>query len=225
MVYNGPLVILTSKLSASASEIFTAALQDSSRALILGDSRTFGKGTILKVEDLAPHFRWLAREMPAGSLSFEMAMFFRVNGESVQQLGITPDIKLPSLTDELEMGEMFLDHHLPWDKIPAIPCDQYDTNIKRKVNILKKISAERISATPNYQVLMKRIANYRAHKNRTRISLMESKRWAEYRNEKDLDETAERLISDDAEIRKKARQQDPVLTEAVRIAADYSAMK
>ncbi|MBR2912021.1 MAG: PDZ domain-containing protein, partial [Lentisphaeria bacterium] len=132
VVYSGPLVILTSKLSASASEIFTAALQDCSRVLVVGDSRTFGKGTILKVEDLAPHFRWLARKIPAGSLSFEMAMFFRVNGESVQQLGITPDIKLPSLTEELKMGEMFLDHHLPWDKIRAVPCHQHDRNIKSK---------------------------------------------------------------------------------------------
>lgn len=225
VVYTGPLVILTSKLSASASEIFTAALQDCSRALVLGDSRTFGKGTILKVEDLSPHFRWLARKIPAGSLSFEMAMFFRINGESVQQLGITPDIKLPSLTEELKMGEMFLDHHLPWDKIRSVPCNQHDTNLKRKAELLKKISQKRIDNTPAYQAHLKRIANYRAHKNRTKISLSEKKRWAEYRNEKELEETTEQLTAQDADSRKKARLNDPVLTEAVHITADYSIAK
>ena len=223
--YTGPLVILTSKMSASASEIFTAALQDSSRALVLGDSRTFGKGTILKVEDLAPHFRWLAAKIPGGTVSFEMAMFFRINGESVQQLGITPDIQLPSFTEELKIGEMFLDHHLPWDKIRPLTGRLYDTDLKRKAKLLKEISDKRIAASSDYQLLNKRIANYRAHKNRTHISLNEAKRWAEYRHEKDLDDEAERLISGDSEVRKKAKHNDPVLTEAIHIAADYSTLE
>ena len=225
MVYSGPLLILTSKLSASASEIFTAALQDCSRAIVLGDSRTFGKGTILRVEDLAPHFRWLARKIPAGSTTFETAMFFRTNGESVQQLGITPDICLPSFTEELKVGEMFLDHHLPWDKIPPVPRQHFDTGIKRKAKQLKEISDQRIKATPDYQLLNKRIANYRSHKNREKISLKESVRWAEYRTGKDLDDAAEQLMTGDRDLKKKGRFNDPVLNEAINIAADYANIK
>ena len=225
MIYSGPLVILTSKLSASASEIFTAALQDCSRAIVLGDSRTFGKGTILKVEDLAPHFRWLARKIPAGSTTFETAMFFRTNGESVQQLGITPDICLPSFTEELKYGEMFLDHHLPWDQIPAVPRKHFDTSIKRKTKILKALSDQRIKKSPDYQLLNKRVANYRSHKNRTKLSLMESKRWAEYRSVKELDEAAEQLLAGERDLKKKEKHNDPVLTEAMHIAADYAALK
>ena len=177
------------------------------------------------MEDLAPHFRWLARKIPAGTASFEMAMFFRINGESVQQLGITPDIQLPSFTEELKIGEMFLDHHLPWDKIRPLRYRCYDTDLKRKAKLLKEISDKRIAVSQDYQLLNKRIANYRAHKNRTHISLNEAKRWAEYRHEKDLDDEAERLLSGDSEVRKKAKQNDPVLTEAIHIAADYSSLE
>ncbi|MBQ9503142.1 MAG: carboxy terminal-processing peptidase [Lentisphaeria bacterium] len=226
MVYSGPLVILTSKLSASASEIFTAALQDCSRAIVVGDSRTFGKGTILKVEELTPHFRWLARRLPAGSATFETAMFYRITGDSVQQLGITPDIKLPSFTEEVKIGEMFLPHHLPFDQIQPVPCGQFDTDIRRKAKLLGEASAKRIQASPEYRLLNKRIANYRAHRDRTRISLLESKRWAEYRTVKEMDEAAERLLSGDQELKKKDKPlSDPVLNEAVSIAADYAAMK
>jgi len=226
MVYGGPLVILTSKLTASASEIFTAALQDCSRAIVVGDSRTFGKGTILKVEELTPHFRWLARRLPAGSVTFETAMFYRITGDSVQQLGITPDFKLPSFTEEIKVGEMFLPHHLPWDQIRSVPCDHFDTDIKRKAKLLREASEKRIKASPEYTVLEKRIANYREHKNRNRISLQESKRWAEYRSVKEMDEAADRLLSGDQELRKKDKALgDPVLTEAANIAADYAAME
>ena len=226
MVYSGPLVILTSKLTASASEIFTAALQDCSRAIVVGDSRTFGKGTILKVEELTPHFRWLARRLPAGSVTFETAMFYRITGDSVQQLGITPDIKLPSFTEEVKIGEMFLPHHLPWDQIQPVPCGQFDTDIRRKAKLLKDASDKRIRISPEYQLLNKRIANYRAHRDRERISLLESTRWAEYRSVKEMDEAAERLLSGDQELKKKDKMlSDPVLNEAVSIAADYAAMK
>ncbi len=225
LVYSGPLVILTSKLSASASEIFAAALQDCGRAIIAGDSRTFGKGTILKVEDLAPHFRWLARKIPAGSATFETAMFYRITGSSVQQLGVSPDIQLPSLTEELKVGEMFLQHHLPWDQIDPVIFRIFDEDIKRKAAILKKSSEQRIASSPEYNHLQQRIASYRAHKNRTKISLMESKRWNEYRTEKDLEEAADRLLSQDLEIRKKEKAKDPVLDEAVNIAADYPGIK
>jgi len=226
MVYSGPLVILTSKLTASASEIFTAALQDCSRAIVVGDSRTFGKGTILKIEELTPHFRWLARRLPAGSATFETAMFYRITGDSVQQLGIAPDIKLPSFTEEVKIGEMFLPHHLPFDQIQPVSCGQIDTDIRRKAKLLKEASDRRIQASPEYKLLNRRIANYRAHRDRTRISLQEAKRWAEYRSVKEMDEAAERLLSGDQELKKKDKLlSDPVLNEAAAIAADYAAMK
>ena len=222
LLYKGPLVILTSKLSASASEILAAALRDCSRALLVGDSRTFGKGTILRVEDLEQHIRWKGKKLNSGSTTFETAMFFRTNGGSVQQLGITPDIVLPSMTEELKVGEMFLDHHLPWDEIRAVPRMQFDGDLTGKARVLQAASRKRIAADPEYRKLLHRIEVYRAHKDRKHLSLNEEKRWKEYRRDRDMEETAEHLMELENAPESKTDTHDPVLQETLNIAADYA---
>lgn len=220
--YDGPLVILTSKFSASAAEIFTGALTDAKRAVVVGDSRTFGKGTVLRVESLDRYNSWFNNNVPAGSLTFEMAMFFRPGGNSVQQLGIAPDILLPSLTEEMQVGEIYLDNHLPWDAIAPVQENIWDKNLDKKIAILKEKSAERIAADKNYQAFIKQIELFRELRERKTVSLQEDVRYNDYRKEKEISEEAEKLLNDDSG---KDKGGDVVLKEAVNIAADLSVIK
>lgn len=222
IAYAGPLVILTSKLSASAAEIFTAALRDCGRALVVGDSRTFGKGTVLDVVPLERYLKFVGRDFPAGSATYETAMFYRTAGGSVQQLGIEPDIQLPSLTEHMEVGEMFMDNHLPWDSIKPVRREIVNPGLSSYLPALKSASEKRIAADPEYQTLLRRIDLFKRYKDRKEVSLNEAKRWKEYREEKEIQEASERLYEEQAGISGKsdAAKFDPVLNEAVHIAGD-----
>lgn len=223
MEYSGPLVVLTSKLSASSAEIFTGAMRDSNRAVIVGDSRTFGKGTVLRVESLDRYNSWFGKAQPAGALTFETAMFFRPSGGSVQQLGIVPDIRLTTLTDEMEIGEIFMENHLPWDAVAAASDAKFDPELDAKIPELKKRSAARIAADPRYQAFVRRVGQFRDIRKRKQISLNEATRWAEYVKEKQVSEEVEALEKAEAgehTDKKEHPERDLVLTEAVNIAAD-----
>ena len=220
-VYSGPLVVLTSKLAASASEIFCAALRDRHRAVVVGDTRTFGKGTILSVVELSDAMGLLDRKFPAGSLSFESAMFFRISGGSPQQLGIAADIVLPSLSEELEVGEMFLERHLPWDSVAPAKFVDCDRAFAARVARLRQASAKRVDANPSFSRIRRRAELLRRHRGRKTISLNEEKRYREYLVDKAFDE-ANRIFDDDEEKDKEKKADDPILDEAVAIAADYA---
>lgn len=219
--YDGPLVVLISKFSASASEIFAGAMRDHKRAILVGDSRTFGKGTVLTVEDLSSHMRLIGKSVPAGSATFEIAMFFRATGSSVQQLGISSDIVLPSLSQEMKAGEMFLDNHLPWSEIPATEVGSYDKSIQQNVKTLSGLSQKRISANRDYIKHKRLISTYCRYRDRETISLNEAKRYKEYLAEAEVEKEAERLAAQDDE-EKKHKTADVVLDEAAHIAADYA---
>ena len=118
-LYDGPLVVVTDKTSASASEILAGALQDYNRAIVVGDSSTYGKGTVQQPMDVGTWFKFFQDPRKAGTLKATVQKFYRVTGSSTQLEGVVPDIILPSLTDALEIGEKFQDHALPHDKIPA----------------------------------------------------------------------------------------------------------
>ncbi len=220
--YAGPLVILSSKLSASSSEIFAAALRDNRRAVLVGDSRTFGKGTILQVEPLEDSLSFLGRKIPAGLLTYEMAMFFRVAGGSPQQLGVSSDIVIPSLTEEMKVGEMYLDHHLPWDSIEPVKATPCDPDLDKKIPELRRRSAERVANSREFAALKRRIEMYRRYRDRDKLSLNEARRWEEYRKEKDAEDAAEKLLSEEGADPGDKDAPDPVLDEAARIAADLA---
>ncbi len=219
ILYSGPLAVLTSKMSASAAEIFSAALRDSGRAVMIGDSRTFGKSTVLSVENLTP-YNQLFHKIDAGTLIFESAMFYRITGSSVQQLGVQPDILLPSLTEEMEIGEMYYDNHLPWDSTSAAKFSKFDRNMDQKILTLRKNSLERIKAETQYTKLLKQIELYRKIRNRKTVSLNEELRKKEYAAEKQLIEETEKLTAPTGA--KNDKSFDPVLNEAINIAAELS---
>ena len=224
--YAGPLVVLTSKLSASAAEIFSAAIRDCKRGIIVGDSRTFGKGTVLDVVPLDRSLRYIGEDFPAGSATYETAMFFRIAGGSVQQLGIASDILLPSLTDQLEVGEMFMNNHLPWDSVkPAPDVETFTPDFEQKVEKLQALSKARIEKDPEYSAFLKKLELYNKYKDRKSISLNEEARWKEYREEKQLQDEADKLYEDQAgDNSEKSGDNDLILREAANIAADLSTL-
>lgn len=116
-LYDGPIVVLTDKGSASASEILAGALQDYNRAVVIGESSTYGKGTVQQPLEIGRYMPLFADHDRAGAVKLTIQKFYRVAGSSTQKLGVVPDIIVPSVRDALEVGEKYADHALPYDKI------------------------------------------------------------------------------------------------------------
>lgn len=134
IAYDGPLVVLVNKFSASASEIVAAALQDYGRAVVMGGAHTHGKGSVQTVLDLNEYVPWLSltNYEDLGALKIMIQKFYRINGGSTQYKGVEPDIVLPSLYEHLKTGEKYLEYSLPWDSIEAVDYVPYakDLNIE-----------------------------------------------------------------------------------------------
>lgn len=116
-LYDGPIVVLTDKGSASASEILAGALQDYNRAVVVGESSTYGKGTVQQPIEISRFMPPLSNSERAGAVKLTIQKFYRVAGSSTQKMGVVPDIVLPSVRDALEVGEKYADHALEHDSI------------------------------------------------------------------------------------------------------------
>ena len=124
VTYDGPLAVLTSRFSASASEIFAGAIQNYGRAIIVGDSTTHGKGTVQAVLEMKNYLPRLSQNIEhTGAAKLTVRKFYLPNGSSTQKNGVTPDITLPSIDDFLPIGEASLPHALVWDEIKSTPFD------------------------------------------------------------------------------------------------------
>jgi carboxyl-terminal processing protease len=143
-VYNGPLLVMINRLSASASEIFAGALQDYGRALVVG-SQSFGKGTVQDITALS-----------SGQLKMTVSKFYRVSGDSTQHRGILPDISFPSVHDLDEVGESHQDNALPWDSIHRVPHQTKD-ELKAFIGPLTESHLERRREDPDFASLIERI--------------------------------------------------------------------
>ena len=139
--WNKPLVILVNELSASASEIFAAAMQDYNRAVIIGSNQTFGKGTVQNVLPLNNYIRY---SKDLGALKMTIQKFYRINGGSTQLKGVRPDIILPDKYSYIDIGERDEQHPLEWDKIESAKYNTWDqyTNFDEVVNNSKKRIAD-----------------------------------------------------------------------------------
>ncbi len=153
-IFTGPMVVLTDKSSASASEILAGALQDFNRAVIVGDSSTFGKGTVQQPMDIGRMLPLFAARNRAGFLKVTIQKFYRPSGSSTQMDGVAANVEIPSLVDALDMGEEFLDHPLPHDRIrPAgdfKPLDPQALFIPR----LKELSQERLNGDKDFSYVI-----------------------------------------------------------------------
>lgn len=150
--YDGPMIVLTDKTSASASEILAAALQDYRRALIVGDKSTFGKGTvqtILPVDRFMPFF---AKKDRAGNLKVTIQKFYRIAGGSTQLKGVEPDLVLPSIRDVLDIGESSTQNPLPYDTIPARKYNLVSPSPLPVQDLASRLAA-RLEGNPEFQYI------------------------------------------------------------------------
>jgi len=173
--YSGPMVVLVDRFSASASEIFAAAIQDYGRALIIGQ-QTYGKGTVQNAHPL--NYTIFGRKPELGQLNVTIGKYYRITGESTQDRGVTPDIVLPSLIDANEVGESTRDRALPWDHIDAAAF-KVEGDLKPVAASLQKLHDERTANSADFRYLHDDIAAMEAMRNQKVLSLNLKTREAE----------------------------------------------
>jgi carboxyl-terminal processing protease len=193
IAWDGPMVVVCNRLSASASEIFAAALQDYNRAPIIGDQNTFGKGTVqtmLEIGRIMPFLGSGGNE--AGALKLTIQKFYRIAGGSTQLRGVESDVKLPSPYDHPEIGESSLKGPLPYDTVDPVPFDKVEKSLYK--NELRTRSAARIAADPEFRYIAEDLARVKERLAENKISLNEKVRRTELDEEKARKEarTAER---------------------------------
>jgi carboxyl-terminal processing protease len=175
VAWSGPLVVLVDRYSASASEIFAAAIQDYGRGLVIGQ-RTYGKGS---VQNLYPLDRYALGPDPGfGQLTVTIGKYYRVTGESTQHRGVEPDILLPSAIDPDEVGESSRESALPWDRIRSVDFGG-DATLHSAVQELAQLHEHRVDSDPDYQALLREIETYEAIRTRKSVSLNLEERIAE----------------------------------------------
>ena len=226
-VYDGPLVVLTNRLSASSSEIFAGVLQDTGRAVIVGDT-TFGKGTVQQSRPLDRIYDFY--EKPLGSIHYTIAKFYRISGQSTQLRGVVPDIAFPSFSDYADFGENNEPNALPWDQIKPAKYSKVG-DLSPYIPDLKKKHDARVKDDPYYAKLANDYETYRKKRKDNSISLNYDIRKAEQEKDKAeaLKDTNEYLESlgkppvkslDDLPSDFKGR--DTLLLEAQHIALDLA---
>jgi len=225
--YDGPLAVLTSRLSASASEIFAAAIQDYKRGVIVGE-QSFGKGT---VQNLVGLQRYIPKEEEKlGQLKLTMAKFYRVNGGSTQNIGVTPDLKLPSTFNEATVGESSYPSALEWDKIASSDFNPSFNIDESLLLALKAKYNQRLNTDTDLQNLMADTQRMRDNQNRTSISLNEAERRAEMEEREKIrqaksDLEVEITMPESGTPTKRLKLKDVYLQESLFVLADMIAFK
>lgn len=239
--YDGPLVVLVNKFSASASEIVAAALQDYKRAVIVGGNHTHGKGTVQTIIDLNENIPLLHLKKydDLGALKVMIQKFYRVTGGSNQWKGVEPDIVLPNLFEHIKSGERYLDYSLPWDSIEAVPFTPW-TDKPFDLELLRKRSLERAAADEGLKIIAEEAVKAADRAEHTAVSIdlkdMRSKReesklmrekvgahYRKYREEQEGDDEFDAIEDEKAdpkEVWLKNVKEDPYIREAVNIIGD-----
>ncbi|MCF7519217.1 MULTISPECIES: carboxy terminal-processing peptidase [Pseudoalteromonas] len=190
--YDGPLTVLVDRYSASASEIFAAAMQDYGRAIVIGE-QTFGKGTVQQHKPLGRAYDLY--DHPLGSVQYTIAKFYRINGGSTQHKGVIPDVSFPSAIDPADWGESQQDNALPWDSIIRAKYNSVD-NLEPAIAYVNKLHDTRIASEPEFGYVFDDIKRYQQEKDRKTISLVEAARIKEKDEgeERALERANERLV-------------------------------
>ena len=178
-IYTGPMIVMTDKSSASASEILAGALQDFNRAVIVGDTSTFGKGTVQQPMDIGRMLPLFAARNRAGFLKVTIQKFYRPSGSSTQMDGVAANVVLPSLADALEMGEEFLEHPLPHDRIR--PAGDFKSLDPQALFIprLKELSQERLNADKDFSYVIQDVLKAKDRFKANLVSLNQATRQKE----------------------------------------------
>jgi carboxyl-terminal processing protease len=193
IAWAGPLVVVTSKFSASASEILAGAIQDYGRGIIVGDRATHGKGTVQSLRDLGELLFRIPNAPAMGALKITMQQFYRPLGESTQKRGVLADVELPSITTHLDVGEADLDYCIEFDKVPALPIKRYGYVAQPLIEQLRRASQQRVAQSEKFQQVRKNIERYLQQKARKTITLNEQK-FLQERAELNADKEEEKEI-------------------------------
>ncbi|WP_417393259.1 carboxy terminal-processing peptidase [Gimesia sp.] len=222
-VYTGPLVVVCNRLSASASEIFAGVIKDYKRGIIIGDTTTHGKGTVQNVMPVSNQMFSFLRGQDLGALKLTINQFYRVNGDSTQNRGVRSDIVLPSLIDNMDLGESFLDDAMEFDQTEVAQFAPVGLVSPQILDQLKQSSAKRIVADKEFKETQSEIDKYLEKKNQKTISLNETVRRKELSTDKDKEdkkkeeEEKAKKEAADKEIFKKDHYNDEILN----ITVDY----
>jgi carboxyl-terminal processing protease len=226
--WDGALIVLIDKFSASASEIFAGVIRDYGRGLIIGDTSTFGKGTVQQIVMINDHVRRRSRQNPPinrGALKLTIQQFYRANGESTQINGVPPHIHIPSMNDQRDFGEEKMDNAFKFDKVGGLPHDNYNRVPTDLVARLNERSADRRKSDPKFQKLEDQIKKYIDRKARHSISLNEAKFRAEYVPDDAEEKAAEEKLKKERKKKKFAEREvwasDFYNDEVIHIVTDY----
>lgn len=220
VAWDGPLTVIINRQSASASEIFAGAIQDYGRGLIVGDTHTFGKGTVQNLHDVSDKL---------GAIKVTISKFYRPSGSSTQLRGVESDIVFPDLMDQLEMGEKFYDYALPWEKIKEADFKNMG-GVVPFVSKLKEASIARVATDEGFKLVAEDIKTYKdGELERSRISLKEKSAKEKAAEKAKLEKRGGGKKKgksdngdDDTEI---PLIDDYMLQEALRVTADYSMLR
>jgi carboxyl-terminal processing protease len=219
VAWSGPLVVLTSHMSASASEIFAGAIQDYRRGLLVGDPATHGKGTVQQIMDLNRQlFRTPANSVNLGALKLTVQKFYRPNGETTQLRGVLPDLVLPSIVEAAGHGESKLSFSLPFDKVEAVSFTPYLFTDPELITKLSQQSSQRQQESAAMQALKKKLQRFRLNQQAKTIPLNQQQYVASFADN-DLSPSVTRPAAE--EEAKGSKPTGPYLTEVLAIASDY----
>ena len=215
--YDGPLAVLVNRGSASASEIFSGAIQDYRRGVIIGES-TFGKGTVQNVIDLSRYIR--NPELNLGQVKMTLAKFYRVTGSSNQRVGIAPDVQFPSIYSQEDFGEASRENALPWDEIASASFKPTNTISEDLLDHLNALYRDDLNNDPDLKKLVRDIEKAKENRERKSISLnLEIRKADTNSDEANLDTAIEEGdLSDKDEIDEKLKN-DPYLKEGLKLLA------
>lgn len=194
VAWNGPMVVICNRLSASASEIFAGVIKDYHRGIIVGDMTTHGKGTVQNVMPVNNQMFSMFQAKDRGALKLTIQQFYRVNGESTQNRGVRSDVVLPSLTDHMDLGESFLENALDFSRVPEAVYQKLAFVTEPIISQLAKLSQDRVAKDPKFEEVNQAIARYLEVKNRKTVSLNEEQTRKERdANSKKIADTEESL--------------------------------
>jgi carboxyl-terminal processing protease len=198
VAYSGPLVVLTNRLSASASEIFAGVIKDYRRGIIVGDNSTHGKGTVQNVMPVGQSgLAGLFNPEDRGALKLTISQFYRVNGDSTQNLGVPSDVVLPSLLDHMDLGESSLENALKFDRVEPADYQPWNRVNPELVSMLQRRSQARVATEAEFQKLNKDIATFDERKSRKQISLNLEARKKERIQDKLEEKKADEITAED----------------------------
>jgi len=191
VLYKGPLAVMVNEFSASASEIFAAAIQDYGRGIIIGSTSTYGKGTVQRSIGLDPENGFNASNSDLGSLKLTLQKFYRINGGSTQLKGVIPDVVVPDQYEYLEFREKDNEEAMKWDEISKAPYTKWNSGYD--LQTVKGLSNSRIAATPAFR------------------QIKETTEWLSKQNDKEYPLQLDKFKDQQQKVRVKVKQMDSLL--------------